>query len=107
MHCLFSKPQSCLVNFILVRSKNYLSSSFVLLKFFAVEAVANLPILRTKCPLCGCHTMNAVAGGQGGCGCVIGCYDKALLLLEEGGSCPKCDKKLIEIVKVFIEGVPC
>ncbi|VDD92288.1 unnamed protein product [Enterobius vermicularis] len=72
-----------------------------------IEAVANLPILRTKCPLCGCHTMNAVAGGQGGCGCVIGCYDKALLLLEEGGSCPKCDKKLIEIVKVFIEGVPC
>ena len=46
--------------------------------------------------------MDAVAGGEGGCGCLIGCYDKAIQLAKEKGQCPYCSKPLVEIVKTYI-----
>ncbi|CAG9535270.1 unnamed protein product [Cercopithifilaria johnstoni] len=59
-----------------------------------------------RCLLCtnNCDTMSAVAGGKGGCGCVIGCYEKARKLCDDGGSCPHCDKQLIDVLQIFIQG---
>lgn len=48
--------------------------------------------------------MSAVAGGENGCGCVIGCYEKARKLCDNGGSCPHCHKKLIDVLQIFIQG---
>ncbi|VDO40214.1 unnamed protein product [Onchocerca flexuosa] len=47
--------------------------------------------------------MSAVAGGRNGCGCVIGCYEKARKLCDDGGSCPHCHKELIDVLQIFIQ----
>lgn len=56
-----------------------------------------------SCSLCGCNTLNAVAGGPNGCGCVIGCYEKAIEWRKERKSCPICNHPLDEIIKIFIQ----
>lgn len=51
-----------------------------------------------------CDRMSAVAGGKDGCGCIIGCYEKGKNLCDSGGSCPHCQKPLIDVLQIFIQG---
>ncbi|VDK76176.1 unnamed protein product [Litomosoides sigmodontis] len=70
-----------------------------------IESVAQIWFPKNyRCLLCGCDTMSAVAGGENGCGCVIGCYEKARKLCDDGGLCPHCHSKLIDVLHVFIQG---
>lgn len=71
-----------------------------------IETVAKIWFPPTnRCLLCekDCHTLSAVAGGTGGCGCVIGCYEKAKTLCERGGCCPSCGRKLIQVLQIFVQ----
>ncbi|VDM44486.1 unnamed protein product [Toxocara canis] len=70
---------------------------------FLVTATGRVWFTCGSCRLCGCAEMTAVAGGTGGCGCVIGCYKEAVKVLKRGSSCPVCGKRIIEIVQVFIQ----
>uniref|UniRef100_A0A915PP95 RING-type domain-containing protein n=1 Tax=Setaria digitata TaxID=48799 RepID=A0A915PP95_9BILA len=60
-----------------------------------------------RCLLCedDCKTMSAVAGGENGCGCVIGCYEKAKKLCDNGSLCPHCHTELVDILQIFVQGV--
>ncbi|KAM3722405.1 E3 ubiquitin-protein ligase MYLIP-A [Dirofilaria immitis] len=71
-----------------------------------IEGVAQIWFPKIyRCLLCTnyCDTMSAVAGGRNGCGCVIGCYEKARKLCDNGGSCPHCHKELIDVLQIFIQ----
>uniref|UniRef100_A0A8R1XQ28 RING-type domain-containing protein n=1 Tax=Onchocerca volvulus TaxID=6282 RepID=A0A8R1XQ28_ONCVO len=71
-----------------------------------IEGVAQIWFPKIyRCLLCtdSCDKMSAVAGGRNGCGCVIGCYEKARKLCDDGGSCPHCHKELIDVLQIFIQ----
>ncbi|EFO24113.1 hypothetical protein LOAG_04370 [Loa loa] len=71
-----------------------------------IEGVAQIWFPKIcRCLLCknDCNKLSAVAGGKNGCGCVIGCYEKARKLCEDGGSCPHCQKELIDVLQIFIQ----
>uniref|UniRef100_A0A0R3RTA9 Zinc finger protein n=1 Tax=Elaeophora elaphi TaxID=1147741 RepID=A0A0R3RTA9_9BILA len=58
-----------------------------------------------RCLLCadGCEEMSAVAGGENGCGCVIGCYKEARKLCDYRAHCPHCHKKLVKVLQIFVQ----
>ncbi|VDK47629.1 unnamed protein product [Anisakis simplex] len=56
-----------------------------------------------RCRLCGCNQLTAAAGGNDGCGCVIGCYEKAVEMLHPGDPCPICGKPIHEIIQLYLQ----
>lgn len=70
-----------------------------------IESIGRIWFKSPNCLLCGCTTIDAVAGGRNGCGCAIGCYKESKKLLTKNSSrCPYCDAKIVELIRIFVQG---
>ncbi|VDN02809.1 unnamed protein product [Thelazia callipaeda] len=56
-----------------------------------------------KCILCGCNQLSAVAGGPKGCGCVLGCFEKAIQLQQKASECPFCKTPIVQVIHMYLQ----
>ena len=71
-----------------------------------VKGIGRVWFNSPKCHLCGCGTLDAVAGGPGGCGCALGCYRQAEKLMNKANPiCPYCGAPIIKVLHVCVKGV--
>ncbi|VDD85657.1 unnamed protein product [Enterobius vermicularis] len=90
----------------LLRSKNKIDkdSAFVRCPLCRdkIRSVGRIWFVTTRCLLCGCKTLDAVAGGVAGCGCVFGCYGEAQKLIRtQKPKCPYCETPLVDFDVAF------